>query len=1238
MWRCVRVAACLLGLFAPDVQAKDPAATWASSRIIGTPDPPPPYRTEQVFADVTLVSPTEMIRIPGTDRWCVLQLDGTVLSFRDGQQRDTATMMQLKSTQPKTSRSFGIVFHHDYPSTPLCYIAYRLSAKDPNGTRLSRFRVNVSDSPTIDASSETVLATWEAGGHGGGSLHFGPDGYLYVSVGDGQPPNPPDPDDTGQDLSDLESSVLRIDVDQTQDGLPYAIPPDNPFVDIPGARGEIWAYGFRNPWKMSFHPSDGTLWAGDVGWEMMEMVYRVDRGGNYGWSLMEGSQVVKSNADTPLVPITPPVVEHTHLEARSVTGGYFYGSDRLPELADTYIYGDYITGKVWGLRHDGEKMTWHDELADTPYQIICFARDHDDEVFLVSYDGTIHRLVESPPDDSSGDFPRLLSETGLFTSVADQTPATGVLPYEINGHHWADGTVSQQWLALPDDSQLSLVTRLKDENGLNLTQFGVNLGQFSFPHNAVLAKTVSYQADATDPGSMRRLETQVLHRNGDAWNAYNYVWNEDQSDAVLQDNVASDQVLTIRDPRQPEGRRRQTWHHASRDECLLCHIWKSGTVHGFVPEQLDLEQLDLEQLDLEQLDLEQLDLEQLNREQLDLAQLDLTREIDSDGGGKVNQLDRLNELGLFEEAVVAKTKTISPYDNRQSLEDRARSYLQLNCAHCHRRGGGGTAAFVLENNVPLEKMEVLDAMPVQGGFGLNDPRIIAPGDPYRSVLLYRLVKSGRGHMPQFGSNVIDERGVAMIHDWIAAMDAPDRDPVTISKRLRQSISRASRERKDFVNACSEFLSDPTSALALSIACSNGAVGQEHRDSVIEIAAMHSDSQIRELFERFLPEERRVKRLGNSIDIKQLLAIDGDASRGRELFWSSSDVTCKQCHRIGGQGVAVGPDFDDIGLRRTPAELLASLINPSEKVDAKYQTHIVLTADGTVISGVVTKETDQAVHIVDASGKEQIVSLRQIEARKASSTSTMPDRLLSGFTAQQAADLLAYLSAQKKPSKGYAKSHSVPRSTASIRVDGRIDEDAWDAAQATEPFGFTWLDDGDGPRQATTAKLLWDDQCLYVAIECEDTDIQAERTVRDSDVYRDDCVEIFASPEYESPERYFNLEINALGTVLDNYRPDGQQHQQHSRWDPEEIRIATRVDGTVNDSSDRDRGWSVEVSIPFSLFKNAIPQGKPTVGDRWRLNLHRLEENMRLKSQWSPGDRNRSSFHTPEYFGSVKFVE
>jgi putative heme-binding domain-containing protein len=716
---------------------------------------------------------------------------------------------------------------------------------------------------------------------------------------------------------------------------------------------------------MAFDPATGSLWTGDVGWEMMEMVYRIDRGANYGWSLMEGSQVVKENGARTSTPITPPIVEHTHLEARSVTGGYFWNADRLPELAGAYIYGDWMTGKIWGLRHDGSQVTWHQEVADTNLQIICFALQDDGEVLVVGYDGTVHRLIPNLQQAAAADFPRRLSETGLFASTPDQVPAVGVIPYEINAQHWADHTESQRWIAIPGDGKLGVFDKSD-------WQTGQVKGHFIFPHDTVLAKTVFYRRDVDDPKSRQRLETQLLHRNGDDWNAYNYIWNEDQTDAVLQQNVASDREITVVDPSQPSGLRKQTWHHVSRNECLLCHIWSASTVHGFK-------------------------LDQLNRPA-------------SQGGG--NQLDRLADLGIFAGQVPKVAPIASPTDQRATLEARARSYLHMNCAHCHRRGGGGTAAFELVGDVPLENLDLVDARPTQGSFGLTDPRVVAAGDPYRSVLLYRLVKSGRGHMPQFGPSLIDDKGVMLIHDWIASLDPGL--PTTSKNVLPRVPLQTALRIPETVAKVNSMLDSTCTALQLAIACCDPKMTEQQRSVVADIASQHADSTVRDLFERFLPEERRVKRLGTSIDAKALLAIRGDVDAGRDQYFGSADVSCRQCHRIGDQGVAVGPDLSSIGIQRTPAEILDSILHPSAKIDPKYQGKLVLTVDGAVVSGLVVSENDQSITVVEASGKARKIPRDEIETVKPLQKSVMPDLMFAEFTAQQAADLLAFLVDQKKP--------------------------------------------------------------------------------------------------------------------------------------------------------------------------------------------------------------------------------
>ena len=177
-------------------------------------------------------------------------------------------------------------------------------------------------------------------------MAFGPDGDLYITAGDGTTGS--DPAITGQDLTDLNASILRIDVDHPDPGKPYGVPKDNPFLNIPKARPEIWAFGVRNPWRMSFDPATGNLWLGDVGQDLWEMIYLVKRGGNYGWSVMEGSHPFYPERKIGPAPISPPIVEHHHSEARSITGGYVYHGKRLPELANHYIYCCYQTGTVWG--------------------------------------------------------------------------------------------------------------------------------------------------------------------------------------------------------------------------------------------------------------------------------------------------------------------------------------------------------------------------------------------------------------------------------------------------------------------------------------------------------------------------------------------------------------------------------------------------------------------------------------------------------------------------------------------------------------------------------------------------------------------------------------------------------------------------------------------------------------------------------------------------------------------------
>ena len=670
---------------------------WTTSRLTGSLEPPPPYRIEHRFPKLQFKNPVVLTNAPGMERLFVVEVEGRIYSFPNNNDCSQADLcLDAKESLPGTDQVYGLTFHPRFAENGLCYVCYRVGTDKPDGTRVSQFHVSTTQPPRIEVLSEKILITWLSGGHNGGCLAFGPDGYLYISSGDGGPAFPPDPLKSGQDISNLLSAVMRIDVDHTDGNRPYAVPSDNPFVAQHGARGEIWAYGFRNPWKMSFDPATGDLWVGDVGWELWEMVYRVERGANYGWSLVEGPQPVHRERERGPSPIVPPTALHSHTEARSITGGNVYRGARLPKLVGAYVYGDYVTGKIWAM-HGGTAAAAPRELLDTSLPIVCFGVDNEQELYVVSYDGTIHWLAENSRATANTSFPKTLSETGLFESVRDHRVADGVVPYSIRAEPWMDGATAERFIALPGDRQLGI-------HQASNVQVGYIKDTWSFPHDSVLMKTISVPTEAHSATS-RRLETQILHFDVDTWRAYDFIWNDEQTEAVLADDRATERQITVRDPNAQNGSRMQIWRFSSRTECLLCHTTRGGSIYGFNPPQLDREHVY--------------------------------------GTVSDNQLRTLRHIGLFPDVAKEPShKIVNPYDETENLEARARAYLHINCAHCHRRGGGGTAAMDVQYHLKLDKTNLLEERPTQGTFGIHSAQILRPGDPYQSVLFYRMAKVG----------------------------------------------------------------------------------------------------------------------------------------------------------------------------------------------------------------------------------------------------------------------------------------------------------------------------------------------------------------------------------------------------------------------------------------------------------------------------------------------------------------
>jgi len=301
---------------------------WTLSRIVGSPEPPLPFVTERVFPAIKFNNCLDITSAPGSDRLFVVEQSGKVFSFPNKPDVQSADLVaDFAKEIPSVQAVYSLTFHPDFARNRFCYVCYIKAAEMPDGTHVARFQMRDTDPPTIDVATETTLLTWLSGGHNGCSLKFGPDGYLYISTGDAGPANPPDPLRAGQDLSNLLSSILRIDVDHADDGKNYRIPEDNPFVKLDGARGEVWAYGLRNPWRMSFDRQTGDLWVGDVGWELWEMLNRIERGGNYGWAVTEGWHPTHPEWTRGPTPILPPTIEHPHTESSSITDGLtYYGS------------------------------------------------------------------------------------------------------------------------------------------------------------------------------------------------------------------------------------------------------------------------------------------------------------------------------------------------------------------------------------------------------------------------------------------------------------------------------------------------------------------------------------------------------------------------------------------------------------------------------------------------------------------------------------------------------------------------------------------------------------------------------------------------------------------------------------------------------------------------------------------------------------------------------------------------
>jgi len=441
----------------------------------------------------------------------------------------------------------GFAFHPDFAEDGRLFISYTGFDDGTPKSFISSMTSN-DGGQTFDPSSERVLLAIDKpfANHNGGHIAFGPDELLYIATGDGGSGG--DPLDNGRNPNTLLGAILRIDVDDT---TPYAIPDDNPFADGVGGRPEIYAFGLRNPWRFSFDSVAGDLWAGDVGQSAWEEIDIIERGGNYGWNEREGFECFRSN-ECAREGLVDPVWAYGRDQGRSVTGGYVYRGRAIPELEGVYVYADFVSGRVWGLRPDPETGGWQNELYLDSSSIASFARDDEGELYFLRLgSGTMLRLERDGDPPAPGSFPERLSETGCFDPDDVTKPGPGLVPYQPSATLWSDGARKERFVALPDREA---ATWAED-------------GDLAFPAGTVLVKTF-FVGD-------RRVETRLFARHDDGgWAGYSYAWNAAQTDAIL---VADRAAVDFVEP---------PWLIPSRAQCMQCHTEAAGFSLGLEAGQL----------------------------------------------------------------------------------------------------------------------------------------------------------------------------------------------------------------------------------------------------------------------------------------------------------------------------------------------------------------------------------------------------------------------------------------------------------------------------------------------------------------------------------------------------------------------------------------------------------------------------------------------------------------------------
>ncbi len=702
-----------------------------TSRVQGSPDPLPPLEIVNAFPHLKFARPVGITHAgDGSGRSFVIDQVGIIHVFKTSEDtKESKVFLDIRKkvlTDHFEEGLLGLAFHPKYKETGEFFVYY--SANKPRRSVISRFKVSSSDPNKADPNSEelVIAVNQPFGNHNSGSIEFGPDGKLYIPLGDGGAGG--DPHGNGQNLSTLLGTIIRIDIDKKDAGKNYAIPPDNPFVGREGARGEIWVYGVRNPWRMTFDRLTGEGWFADVGQNQREEINLIRKGGNYGWKVREGTLPFDASAKSTGETFIPPLSEYARHDGKSISGGLVYRGKKFGELKGTYLYADFASYNIWALKKSGARVTSNILISRSSLPVTGFGEDEAGEIYIAAFgggegfnakkvgmgklfhlgNGKIYKFKRRTKNlNDPARFPRLLSQTGFFKQNKLQTPIDGLIPYDVNIPQWTDGARKSRYLALPSKGSVKFSEH----------------GNWEFPVGSVFIETLSMG----DKGNSKKLETRLLVLSDRGWDGYTYKWNDTQTDAELLDSGEVTAHTFKRDGKDHN----QSWNYPSRSDCNTCHNQSAGYVLGVNTKQLN------------------------------------------SSSSKNNPLDQFHQLGVLTEDLPKELGELPSFPNWNnkigSVDKLARGYLDVNCSICHRPGGTAVSRADFRSGANLKKARILNQDPGQARFGADGSKIITPGAPSRSEMVLRMMHLGTGRMPPLATTQVDWNAVQIVGQWIESM-------------------------------------------------------------------------------------------------------------------------------------------------------------------------------------------------------------------------------------------------------------------------------------------------------------------------------------------------------------------------------------------------------------------------------------------------------------------------------------